>query len=318
MSKRLEGPSLNIRLLQEYIAFSRSLNFSSAAKELYISQSTLSTHMQRLEEALGVSLINHGSKASLTPSGKLFLEYAERIVCVYLEGVNAVKKYASHALDLLVEEPLSSSTLFNATSKVFELFSQQYPEVKLSLRSTRGRTAIESLREGYVEIANILDSHPLNSEAFQKRCEEQNIVGLEVSQEVPLVWMQADNPLARKKSLTVKDIVSTPIVVPADIRFDEWRTIIRSWFAKYNATPILNLQVTETRMEFYMTQLHDRILLLPETEETTRQRLGNQNVICKPLSGKDCTFYTYLAYLNDNDNPLIPLYIDQVFIQLQS
>ena len=138
MFARLEGPSLNMRHLQEYIAFARTLNFSSAAREVYLSQSTLSTHMQKLEAAVGVPLINHGVKPSLTPSGKLFLEYAERIVCLCLDSVNAVRDYSSSALSLTVEEPLPASRLFYAIARSRDYFADTYPQARLSLHSHAG------------------------------------------------------------------------------------------------------------------------------------------------------------------------------------
>ena len=309
MFTRLEGPSLNIRHLQEYIAFARTLNFSSAARDVYLSQSTLSTHMQKLEAAVGVPLINHGIRPTLTPSGKLFLEYAERIVCLYLDSVNAVRDYSSSALSLSVEEPLPASNLFYAIARSLDYFAGTYPQARLSLLSLAGYAPVDAIRERHVEVAQIVDANPWDSDAFVERCHAQGIEVLPVAAESPIIWMQADHRLASLETVSLRDLATTPILLPADIRYDEWRGLIKAWFASADVTPVLNLQVTETRTEFYMTRPNERVFLLPESENTTRILLGTHGLVPRRLRDVDC-YYISLAYSSDSKNPLLPLFVD--------
>ena len=56
-------------------------SFLEAAKRLYITQSTVSARIKNLEEELGVRLfIRNRAGASLTPSGKRFLQHAKTLV----------------------------------------------------------------------------------------------------------------------------------------------------------------------------------------------------------------------------------------------
>ena len=309
MFARLEGPSLNMRHLQEYIAFARTLNFSSAAREVYLSQSTLSTHMQKLEAAVGVPLINHGVKPSLTPSGKLFLEYAERIVCLCLDSVNAVRDYSSSALSLTVEEPLPASRLFYAIARSRDYFADTYPQARLSLHSLAGCASADAIREGHVEVAQIVDANPWDSDAFARRCRSQGLEALPVAAEPPIVWMQADHRLASLETVSLQDLATTPILLPADVRYDEWRGVIKAWFASADVTPVLNLQVTGTRTEFYMTRPNERVFLLPEPETTTKVLLGTHGLVPRRLRNVGC-YYVSLAYSPDSKNPLLPLFVD--------
>ncbi len=65
---------MNTGRLYEFMVLGKLLNFSQAAKALYITQSVLSRHMQDLEKETGVSLLNrttHG--VTLTEAGKILL-----------------------------------------------------------------------------------------------------------------------------------------------------------------------------------------------------------------------------------------------------
>lgn len=63
---------MNTDRLQEFLVLSRTLSFSKAAAQLYLSQSILTRHIQSLEAELGVTLLErttHG--AVLTEAGKI-------------------------------------------------------------------------------------------------------------------------------------------------------------------------------------------------------------------------------------------------------
>lgn len=59
-------------MLQEFIVWAESKTIEAAAKEMHISQSTLSKHLIALEADLGISLINRHDKGRLTPAGVRF------------------------------------------------------------------------------------------------------------------------------------------------------------------------------------------------------------------------------------------------------
>ena len=48
---------MRIEYLQEFVHFSKSLNITQAAQELFTTQSTLSKHLRQIERALGAQLV---------------------------------------------------------------------------------------------------------------------------------------------------------------------------------------------------------------------------------------------------------------------
>lgn len=67
--------------LRTYLSVVRFRNFTHAAEQLFVAQSTVTNRILELEREAGVKLLRRDTRNfSLTEEGKLFAEYARRIV----------------------------------------------------------------------------------------------------------------------------------------------------------------------------------------------------------------------------------------------
>lgn len=72
---------MDLSLLVYFVTVADKMNFSSAAEDLYLSQSSLSKHIKRLENELGLQLFLRDSHTTkLTPAGEALLPFAQNIV----------------------------------------------------------------------------------------------------------------------------------------------------------------------------------------------------------------------------------------------
>ncbi|MDO5377952.1 MAG: LysR family transcriptional regulator [Clostridia bacterium] len=72
---------MELQQLRYLVALSRTLNFSKAAEELFISQPTLSQQIRKLEEELGVKLIERSTRSvKMTPIGARCVDLAQQAV----------------------------------------------------------------------------------------------------------------------------------------------------------------------------------------------------------------------------------------------
>jgi len=72
---------MDIAQAKTFLAIAASGSFLEAARQLHLTQSTVSARIKRLEEELDAHLfVRNRSGASLTQDGKRFLEYAKRLV----------------------------------------------------------------------------------------------------------------------------------------------------------------------------------------------------------------------------------------------
>ena len=75
---------MNLDKIRMFISAAEHLNFTKAAKDMYISQPTLSRHISDLESSLGIELFKRTTRnVSLTPAGEQFLIEAQDIMRRY-------------------------------------------------------------------------------------------------------------------------------------------------------------------------------------------------------------------------------------------
>ena len=72
---------MNLRDLQYFVALAEISHFGRAAKAVNVSQPTLSSQIRKLEEFLGVTLLERGTrKIGLTPVGEAVLGEAREVL----------------------------------------------------------------------------------------------------------------------------------------------------------------------------------------------------------------------------------------------
>ena len=68
---------MNLHHLRAFLAVARTGGFTQAARELHLTQPTVSSSVAELERGMGVRLFNRGSRrAELTIEGRTLMGYA--------------------------------------------------------------------------------------------------------------------------------------------------------------------------------------------------------------------------------------------------
>ncbi|MDD3279211.1 MAG: LysR family transcriptional regulator [Lachnospiraceae bacterium] len=115
------------------ISIYRNKNITKAARELFISQPSLSRYLQNVERQLGFSLFHHvGNEYLPTGNGKKYLEYAFRIVQLGKEWeAECLDLQREHTGELTISIPLMRSSCL--IPETYPIFHQHYPAVTLQL-----------------------------------------------------------------------------------------------------------------------------------------------------------------------------------------
>lgn len=116
------------------IELSRTLNFSRAAENQFVSQPTFSYQIKLLEDEVGFTIFERSGKgASLTPAGAQFVSFLagmrEDLKRAVEQGQNFSAKYKdSISISLMVREALFF------LPEAMRLFAKEYPDVQIVLK----------------------------------------------------------------------------------------------------------------------------------------------------------------------------------------
>ena len=143
---------MEIQLLREFTCLAEHLNFSTAAKQLFIAQPVLSRHIADLEYALGVQLFARNKQSvQLTPIGAVVLAETKSILARYDEGIQrirlAVAGFAGQLKIGFLGAPVK--TFFPA---LISRFRSTYPHVDLQLNQLNLGALANALKRGDIDI----------------------------------------------------------------------------------------------------------------------------------------------------------------------
>ena len=89
---------MNTEELKTFIFLAKVKNFTLAAEQLFIAQSTVTNRINELEKEVGKRLFSRGSKTvMLTEAGEIFLRYAERILELQDTSIEEMNALSSHS-----------------------------------------------------------------------------------------------------------------------------------------------------------------------------------------------------------------------------
>lgn len=196
---------MNLRDLKYLVALADHKHFGRAAAACFISQPTLSTQIRKLEEELGIALVERAPRrVMLTPAGRDAAERARRIVADVEEMREAARRSQNPeagAVRLGIFPTLGPYLLPHVIPRVRERF----PLLELLLIEEKTETILRQLREGKLD-AGVL-ALPLHDEQLH----------LEFLFEEPfLLAVPEAHPLAAGSSLTMQDLAQESLLLLED------------------------------------------------------------------------------------------------------
>ncbi|MBE6259189.1 MAG: LysR family transcriptional regulator [Prevotella sp.] len=195
---------MELRQLKYFITSADTLNFTEAARQCFITQSTLSQQIKQLETELGVQLFERiGKRVFLTETGRDFLPYARQTVADAEYGVQRIKD-----MEELRTGRLCIGTTFGLSALITDAiarFSEQYPEVHLEVMFLKQDELIEAVRERKVDFA-------LTFEMMEK----DDLLTEQLVKTYHLCAIVSDqNPLAQQATVSLRQLADYNICTPA-------------------------------------------------------------------------------------------------------
>jgi DNA-binding transcriptional LysR family regulator len=134
--------------LETFVAVVEGGTFSAAARTLGLPVSTISRQVTRLEERLGVRLVNRTTR-QVTPTGpgQSYFERARRIVADSQEAEEEVRQLHGEPRGLLRISAPPSGLRASLVEDLIAAFMQRYPEIEVELAAES--RYVDLVAEGY-------------------------------------------------------------------------------------------------------------------------------------------------------------------------
>ncbi len=207
ISKIISGGKMTLQQIRYAVMIANTNSINEAAKQLFMSQPSLSGAIKDLEEEIQISIFRRTSKGVfLTTQGEEFLGYARQILGQvellqerYLENKNSKKKFGV------------STQHYSFAVKAFVELVKSYDmrEYEFAIRETRTYEIFSDVKSGKSEIG-ILYTNDFNEKIIHKLLKENALEMHELIQCKAYVYLWKGHPLADNEKITMEDLREYP------------------------------------------------------------------------------------------------------------
>lgn len=145
--------AVKLELYRVFKEVAEAGNISTAAKNLYISQSAVSQSIKQLETALQARLFSRSPRGvSLTGEGQMLYQYVRSALGLLATGEDKLSQAQQLLLGTLVIGASDTVTSFFLTHYL-DAFHRLHPGIRLKIVSGRSAKVLSMLKSGAVDIA---------------------------------------------------------------------------------------------------------------------------------------------------------------------
>ena len=207
MARTYRYKDMQLAQLRGFCLAARERNFTLAARQLGLSASTVWEQLRALERTLGCALLNRRGRAiELTPEGQILLD----LVQPHIEALDSLQRLFDAGRAKLAPHLVIASSQyllrFHLPGPIQE-FTSTHPNVRLNIQLPTAQHLVSAVENRTADLAIC---------AYEPEEPRRDVLHYEPILEMPLqVLTSQKHPLAKKKSITLKDLLPYPIILPA-------------------------------------------------------------------------------------------------------
>ncbi len=197
---------MTLRQIRYAITIANTCSMNEAAKQLFISQPSLTSAIKELEEELHISIFKRNSKGVVvTTEGEEFLGYARQIS-------GQIELLEARYLNNSVKKKFGVSTQhYSFAVKAFVEMSKAFDmnDYEFAIRETRTFDILKDVQSGRSEIG-VLYINEFNEKIIKKLLKERNLVFHELITCNAFVYLWKGHPLAKKAKIAMEELQAYP------------------------------------------------------------------------------------------------------------
>jgi len=193
---------MNLRELEYLVAVNDERHFHRAAERCFVSQPTLSGQLKKLEEELGVLLVERNNRqVTMTEAGKTVVQHARKV----LDEIDVIKNVANYYHDPMVGDirvgiiPTIAPYLLPI---IMSKLNKQFPKLKIWLYEYQTDVLLDKLQRS--ELDFLILALPVEKHDFKE---------MDLFREPFRLAVNKNNALAKKMNVNLGDMAKQKLLL---------------------------------------------------------------------------------------------------------
>ncbi len=185
--------------VRSFHAVAKAGSFTGAAKELNVSQPTVTEQVRELEATYGIKVFNRAQrKVKMTTTGRSLFEITQRLFGVVAETENFLRAAGNYGAGHL----RVSSVLPFFIVDMISTFLERYPKVKISVSSGNSAATLKSLL-AYESDVGMLSDHDPDRRLYTQIYDSHYVVAI----------VGRDHPWAKRDKIHMAELDGQPMIL---------------------------------------------------------------------------------------------------------
>ncbi len=273
---------ITLRRMEQLIAVAEELHFHRAAQRLNMSQPPLTSAIQKLEEDLGVTLIERGNRVlGLTPAGEKFVSEARKTLRQAEKTIVSTLDVAEGRTGFL-RLGYVGSALYGRLPDIIREFRASHPKVRLELREATTAAQIAALRDGTLDIGVLIP--PLEK---ADDIERVNFDSDRLCMAIP-----KDHPFSKRSNLTLADLAGEPFILWPMPEGRSFHLQVIRLCAEAGFVPMITQEAHGMHAVLSLVSVGGGVSVVPQSMSGFR----SDQISYHPLSGSEIEFDLVIGY----------------------
>src|SRR4051812_27174548 len=293
---------LDLKLLTTFREVAVRGSFSDAAVALDFTQPAVSQHISRLEQALGVRVLERSARGvNLTPAGEVLVRHASQLLDAARRAEEAVRDAAGvgRAQVRVSAFPSAAAGLLPGATR--ELRNRR-PDAELTLQVLENEPGLDALLAGRIDLATLVMS-PLLATTPRPGVEYLPIADDELR-----IAVASDHPLATSASVTLEELKDEPFLITEVAGTCADSNVVLNAFRDAGFTPNVRFASDDYQALQGMAASGIGVALIP----TLALVSSRSDVVVLPLRGKAPARQIVAAVREGEANPLVDHMIESL------
>ena len=292
-------PPVDLRQLDIIRVVAETGSFTSAARQLHVSQSAISRQVLLLEEELHEPVfLRLGRKVRLTNAGEALLQLSRRVLGDIRETTAGIVEH-QQTLTGTIHLGGGMTVCLHVFPSLLKEFRKRHPRVEIKLTTGGTPQLVEKLRSGAIDVA--LLTLPVDG---------LDLVQSPVMREELLLATHPSHPLGRRRRVSPRDLDRQPCVLFE--RGSSTRRVIDELFTREQIQPRIVMETENVEILKALTISGMGMTIVPY--QAIMREVRSRQLACARFDGVTLVRETGWVYVKA---PRVPRLVQQMFDALE-